>query len=348
MARVHKAGALKLALAALVLAGCQAPEVAAPPPVATIAADVPQTKQPFKNDPDDFQFVIIGDRTGGHRAGVFEHAMRQIDWLQPEFVIGVGDNIEGYSEDPAELKRQWDELDGMVNSLDMRFFYVPGNHDISNLTQRDLWRQRLGRDYYHFVYKNVLFIALSTEDPPNSGGKKELRDKVDKVKIGRAIKALQEDPDMKGEIFAKEPELAYIARAFRDADRPTFSAEQLAYVKQALADNANVRWTVLLMHKPAWRYDSPEFREIEALLANRPYTMFAGHLHTYDHTVRNGRDYVQMGTTGGMFNGEHGGAMDHVMWVTMTDQGPEMANIRLDGLLDRRGPKAPARPTQER
>jgi hypothetical protein len=308
--------------------------------VAVIAADVPHTEKPFRNDPADFQFVIIGDRTGGHRPGVFEHAMRQLDWLQPEFVIGVGDNIEGYSEDPALLKKQWDELDGLVNSLDMRFFYVVGNHDVSNLVMRDLWRQRLGRDYYHFVYKNVLFIALSTEDPPNSGAKKALRDKVDKVQIGRAIKALQEDPDMQGELFAREPQLAQIAAAFRNADLPTFSDEQLRYVERALADNFDVRWTIVLMHKPAWRYDSPQFRAIEALLADRPYTMFAGHLHSYDHVQRNGRDYVQMGTTGGLFNGEHGAAMDHVMWVTMTDKGPELANIRLDGVLDRRGPQA--------
>ena len=348
MARWMKRSPLQLTLAALLLAGCRAPEVAAPP-VAIIAADVPHTAQPFKNDPDNFQFVIIGDRTGGHRPGVFEHAMRQIDWLQPEFVIGVGDQIEGYSEDPAVLKQEWDELDGLVNSLDMRFFYVVGNHDISNPVMLDLWRQRLGRDYYHFVYKNVLFIALSTEDPPNSGAKKELRDKVDKVTIGRAIKALQEDPDMKGELFANEPQLKQIAMAFRDADMPTFSDEQLAYVKQALANNADVRWTILLMHKPAWRYDSARFREIEALLADRPYTMFAGHLHTYEHSVRNGRDYVQMGTTGGLLNPGHGGAMDHVMWVTMTDKGPEMANIRLDGLLDRRGPAASQpQPAQER
>ena len=29
--------------------------------------------------------------------------------------------------------------------------------------------------------------------------------------------------------------------------------------------------------------------------------------------------------------------MDHIMWVTMTDKGPQMGNIALKGLFDRKG-----------
>ncbi len=36
---------------------------------------------------DNFQFVIVGDRTGRPRPGVFSNAMHQINLMQPEFVV---------------------------------------------------------------------------------------------------------------------------------------------------------------------------------------------------------------------------------------------------------------------
>lgn len=44
---------------------------------------------------NDFRFSILGDRTGGARPGVYEQAGREIDQLQPDFVMHVGDLIEG-------------------------------------------------------------------------------------------------------------------------------------------------------------------------------------------------------------------------------------------------------------
>jgi PKD repeat protein len=43
---------------------------------------------------------------------------------------------------------------------------VPGNHDIGNNTMLEVYKKHFGTPYYHFVYKNVLFLILSTEDPP--------------------------------------------------------------------------------------------------------------------------------------------------------------------------------------
>src|SRR5206468_2697058 len=55
----------------------------------------PWTNLELNNKERDFQFVIVTDRTGGHRPGVFGEAVRKINLLQPEFVISVGDLIEG-------------------------------------------------------------------------------------------------------------------------------------------------------------------------------------------------------------------------------------------------------------
>jgi serine/threonine-protein phosphatase CPPED1 len=48
----------------------------------------------------------------------------------------------------------------------MPFFYVAGNHDITNVTMERTWQEKFGRRYYHFVYKDVLFLILCSEDPP--------------------------------------------------------------------------------------------------------------------------------------------------------------------------------------
>ena len=98
-----------------------------------LATAKPWTSKRFQNDSNEFQFVIIGDRTGGANAqGTFNLAVDQLNLLQPEFVINVGDAIEGYSDDKAKLNAEWDEFDRMVEKLNMPFFRTPGNHDIAN------------------------------------------------------------------------------------------------------------------------------------------------------------------------------------------------------------------------
>jgi len=139
----------------------------------------PWTSQDFKDDPDSFQFVIIGDRTGGANVqGTFKIAMGQLNLLQPEFVINVGDLIEGYSDDKAELNAEWDESDGMLKTLEMPFFRTAGNHDIANKTAQQVWRDRHGATYYYFVYKDTLFMVLDSEDPPREAPA-DIREKLD-------------------------------------------------------------------------------------------------------------------------------------------------------------------------
>src|SRR6056297_2002164 len=93
---------------------------------------VASSDKPQINDGDVFRFAIMGDRTGGMRSGIFEKAAGKVNLMQPEFVLSVGDLIDGYTTEPEVWNRQWEEFDAIINKLDMRFYYVPGNHDISN------------------------------------------------------------------------------------------------------------------------------------------------------------------------------------------------------------------------
>src|SRR5262245_54666540 len=127
----------------------------------------PWTNLKLNNDSREFRFAVVSDRTGGHRPQIFSKAIERLNLMQPEFVVSVGDLIEGYTEEKDKLDTQWKEFNSYVSKLQMPFFYVPGNHDVSNPVQEKDWAKRLGKRYYHFVYRNVLFLMLDTEDPPS-------------------------------------------------------------------------------------------------------------------------------------------------------------------------------------
>jgi hypothetical protein len=127
---------------------------------------VASSAKPLNNDPAMIRFAIMSDRTGGMLPGIFEIGVNKINLLQPEFVISVGDLIDGYTTDPTVWNDQWEEFDTIIDGLDMRFFYVPGNHDISNELLLNEWMRRRGDPYYHFIHNNVLFLVLHTDDGP--------------------------------------------------------------------------------------------------------------------------------------------------------------------------------------
>ena len=293
-----------------------------------VPPETPHSKQAFLNDSNAFSFVVVGDRTGGHRPGVFAAAMQQLSLLQPTFVLSVGDLIEGYSESESTVEAQWDALDAIVRTLPMPFFYTAGNHDLSNSLMTEIWERRLGKTYWHFVHDNVLFISMNTEDPPT------ILPEASMAGHARLEAGMAKDP-----VETQKKLLAYI----RDRDAPekpgevAISDSQVAYVASVLNQYPDVRWTFLLMHKPAWLYDNPAFIEIESLLAERPYSVIAGHEHYYSHEKRRDRDYIDMGTTGGVWLQDGPGRKDHILLVTMAADGPVYANIKLTGLSDQRG-----------
>jgi len=124
----------------------------------------PWTHLRFANDPEAFQFAIVGDRTGGRRPGVFQDAVAKLNRLRPEFVMSVGDLIEGYTDDSLAVAVQWRAFDGVVGPLEVPFFALPGNHDISNDMMRRQWRARYGAAFYTFTYKGALFIVMDSND----------------------------------------------------------------------------------------------------------------------------------------------------------------------------------------
>lgn len=303
----------------------------------SIGPSKPWTAVP-QPDPSALRFALIGDRTGLARPGVFEQALRQIGWMQPEFLISVGDLVEGYAQDRGTLEGEWQHIEQAIAGFDRPFFYIPGNHDLGNDLALDIWKQRRGTPWYHFIYKDVLFLCMDTEDPPAPMPEEMLRG------FREMAAGMARDPE--GTERALHEALARVnadrekGDAFGGAllNSARFSQAQLDYFRRVIRDNASVRWTFVLMHKPAWDTPDSGFGEIEALLADRPHTVVAGHNHYYRHESRAGRDYITMGTAGAVSHQEGPGRMDHIAWVTLDAQrGPHIALIRLTGLLDVKG-----------
>jgi len=249
----------------------------------------PWTNLNFNNDPNNFKFAILPDRTGGHRSGILEESIEKLILLQPEFVISIGDMIEGYSANEPEIYQQWNIYNSFVEKIGMPFFYIPGNHDYTNETMSSVWEDLYGPSYYHFIYKNVLFLCLNTEESDNGS----------------------------------EPE--------------GIGLEQFNYMKEILEDYPDVRWTIVLMHRPLWLDNETGYwKNIESLLTARKHTVFAGHSHHYVKYERNNGKYIMLSTAGGIseLRGPDYGEFDQIALVTMADEGPILANILLQGVWD--------------
>jgi predicted phosphodiesterase len=248
-------------------------------------------------DPDNFQFAVVSDRTGGHRPKVFTKAVERINLLQPEFVVSVGDLIEGYTTKQEQIDKEWAEFGGMTAKFEMPFFYVPGNHDLANSTLHDDWKARFGRKFYHFVYKGVLFFAVNSED--------EDADEKDEKKKYKAS-------------YVSPAQTAYFKKVLDETKDVRWV---MVFVHKPL-------WTDKDLDKNGWA-------AFEKVLEGRQYSVFCGHVHRFQKFTRNGMNYYQLATTGGgsRMRGLEYGEFDHLTWITVKKGGPVISHVMLDGVL---------------
>jgi hypothetical protein len=284
----------------------------------------PWTHEDFDADAHKFTFAVFSDLTGGERDRVFEIAIAQLNALRPELIMNVGDLIEGDSGTPEGLAAEWDSFDERARVARAPLFYAGGNHDLTGELLRNVWEERYGRRYYHFVYKDVLFLVLDTEDntPERMQETFELRNTA--IAIYRA----------EGREAFEQTEYASLPERFSG----TVGPEQSQYFVDILGHHADARWTFIFMHKPAWTMEGETtFAAVEAALGDRPYTVFSGHRQVYAYEERHGRDYIGLATTGGEQYPEYGRSMDHVTLVTVDDAGVDISNLLLSGILDKTG-----------
>lgn len=119
---------------------------------------------------ESFMFIVFGDRTGGPRSGikVLAKAVETTRWLDPDFVMTVGDLVEGYNT-PDEWLTEMTEYKGIMDALPMPWYPVAGNHDVyarPNLPggHTNLYKQHFAPLYYSFNHKFAHFIVLFSDE----------------------------------------------------------------------------------------------------------------------------------------------------------------------------------------
>jgi 3',5'-cyclic AMP phosphodiesterase CpdA len=130
---------------------------------------------------NDFRFIILGDRTGDAQPGVYERVWEEIgashpgealhpgdasrpgDALHPDFVINVGDTIQGYND--ATAAHQWRVLRPLWDRYRYPIYFTPGNHDIWSPASRVIYEQQTKHAaFYGFNYQNAHFTVLDNSE----------------------------------------------------------------------------------------------------------------------------------------------------------------------------------------
>jgi predicted phosphodiesterase len=149
-----------------------------------IPNDVPLIMGKSPADSDKFTFAIIADKAGGGENNwpIFDRAVAEINLLNPDFVMTIGDHIQGYVSDPEVVKGMWKEYFDHLSKLEAPVFLVPGNHDISNTVMYNYWKENIGKTYYSFNYKGYHFLIINSEESQSPNGEKAVAEQLDFIR----------------------------------------------------------------------------------------------------------------------------------------------------------------------
>lgn len=263
---------------------------------------------------DAFNFVIFGDRTGGPDSGVsiLADGVRDVNLLEPDLVLTVGDLIQGYNESPEWMK-QMREYRAIMDKLICPWFPVAGNHDtywrFKGTEQKpenefdSLYELHFGPLWYSFTHKNNEFIILYTDEGNPETGEK----------------------------------------TFHKPESQRMSQEQRDFLQEALQRAKDRDHVFVFLHHPRWLkggygddWDSVHQMLVEA---GNVAAVFAGHIHYMRHDgQKDGIEYLSLATTGGHQNGEvpDAGFLHHYHVVTVRKNQIAMAAYPVGEVLDPR------------
>ena len=114
---------------------------------------------------EPFSFVQLCDTQlgfGGYEHDIqsFKIAVKQINRLNPDFVVICGDLVNNRSDSSyADFKE-------IMEGFKMPCYNAPGNHDVGNIsndTTLNYYRKTIGKDYYKFQNKGYSFVVANTQ-----------------------------------------------------------------------------------------------------------------------------------------------------------------------------------------
>ncbi|GAB5495639.1 MAG: metallophosphoesterase [Phycisphaerales bacterium] len=267
-----------------------------------------QVVLPLPGEEDAFTFVVYGDRTGGPDAGIniLKDAVRDTNLLEPDFVMTVGDMIQGYNQTEGWME-QMAEYRGVMNELICPWFPVAGNHDT-------YWRgagrpegehdrhyeMHFGPLWYAFEHKGCMFIVLYTDEGSQTTGEKN----------------------------------------FNKPECQEMSQEQLAWLADMLDESADAEHVFLFLHHPRWTGGNygDSWDQVHKMLvdAGNVSGVFAGHIHRMRYDPRDGIDYITLATVGAHQNKSvpSAGWLHHYNIVTVRENQIAHAALPVGKVMD--------------
>jgi hypothetical protein len=121
-------------------------------------------------DEPAFRFSVMGDNRP--QAGqpdiitqnqFYKTNIAEVNRLDPDFVVVIGDLIMGYTPDKALLVEMWDAFDEANKLFTVPFRLCVGNHDVFDLQSQELYKERYGDLWYSFDHEGCHFIVLDSD-----------------------------------------------------------------------------------------------------------------------------------------------------------------------------------------
>lgn len=114
------------------------------------------------------RIAILGDRTGGADTNVFNSVVDEMTMLHPDFVLTVGDLIEGPQPDREAIDREWDTVMDSLKPIKCPIYHVAGNNDIFGEESRKAFTERTGfQPEYSFDFSNIHITVLDNSEMRN-------------------------------------------------------------------------------------------------------------------------------------------------------------------------------------
>lgn len=219
---------------------------------------------PTSTAADSVTFVVLGHvrgRDDGTLSPKLPELIDRVRGIRPAFVVLTGDMIWGDVQrtpvDSLWVEQQWDRLDSALAELRVPLYRTPGNHDISDLVTRNIWRRRYGAPNQVYQRNGVRLVLLPSAWIPPDGDTRNS---------------------------------PYVRPAALDSS-------MIRWLVETLAGPPPRGPTLVFMHHLLWwGADAPWWREVHPLLpAAGVQVVFSGDLGPlkFSHTERNGVRYIQ-------------------------------------------------------